>query len=135
MELRPNDYVGDTLINNDALIGGAVPVGANTLQMAVNRNNIMPHGAGKGNLILNGVSATVQAIYNLNGTNQIVNGLSSKGANQSNTFVQNALANTTSILTVGDNDATSTFAGVMRDNAGTGGILGPDKNRAAARSR
>src|SRR5207248_837689 len=56
----PNTYSGDTTIN------ASNATATSTLIIAAGRNNIMPHGAGKGNLNLYG--ATVFAAFNLNGT-------------------------------------------------------------------
>lgn len=124
-----NDYAGDTLVNNNAAIGGAAPAATNTLAFATGRNNVMPHGAGKGNLILNGIGGTtpVQAIVNLNGTTQTINGLSSTGASLADAIVQNALTGSTGTLIIGDGNATSTFGGVLRNNGGTGGTLAISK--------
>ena len=111
-----NDYAGDTRINGIA--GGTV---SSTLRIANSaNNNIMPHGitgsfnGGKtGNLVLNGVAATRQAIFDLNGSTQTINGLASTATSPANDFVQdNGPGNGT--LIVGDSDATSTFAGAIQ---------------------
>ena len=108
-----NDYAGDTLINNDATLGGAKPNASNTLQIAATRNNVMPHGVGKGNVILNAISGTITATFDLNGTSQTINGLASTAASASTNFVHNSLAGTTSTLTVGDGNATANFGGIL----------------------
>jgi len=121
-----NDYAGDTLIN------GTNATGASTLQMTTGRPHTMPHGAGKGNLILRGHSATVTATLNLNGTDQTVNGLSSMGTHSSAIISNSAVGMGT--LIVGDNDATATFAGQIRGanvgltkmGAGTQTLSGPN---------
>jgi fibronectin-binding autotransporter adhesin len=124
-----NDYAGDTMVNNNAAIGGAAPAATNTLAFATGRNNVMPHGVGKGNLILNGIGGAtpIQAIVNLNGTTQTINGLSSTGASLVDAIVQNALTGSTGTLIIGDGNATSTFGGVLRNNGGTGGTLAISK--------
>lgn len=104
-----NDYAGDTTIN------GTNATAASTLTIASGRNNIMPHGAGKGNVILNG--ATVVATFNLNNTSQTINGLSSTGA-VANAIVTSGAAGAVT-LTVGDGNATSSFGGTLQNGSGT----------------
>ncbi|MFN3407978.1 MAG: beta strand repeat-containing protein [Limisphaerales bacterium] len=108
----PHDYTGDTIINNPNATG------ANTLRIASASNNILPHGAGRGNIILNnnGTGSSWPTLV-LNGTTQTINGLSTSGVNQSNCWVQAGSGAAT--LVVGDNDASSTYLGVLRDLGGT----------------
>jgi autotransporter-associated beta strand protein len=114
-----NDWSGNTTISAATLrVGGA--------------GEVIPNGAGKGNTIING-DATLDAILDLNGQPETVNGLSSSGT-LSHVFVQNALASTTSTLTVGDNDQTATFGGVIRNNPGTGGTVALTKRGAGAQT-
>jgi fibronectin-binding autotransporter adhesin len=105
-----NDYAGDTLIN------GTNATAASTLQIAAGRNNVMPHGIGKGNVILRGISPTIAATFNLNGTDQIINGLSSIGT-IGNTFVTSSTAGAIT-LTVGDGNANGNFGGVIQNGSG-----------------
>lgn len=114
-----NDWSGNTTISAATLrVGGA--------------GEVIPNGPGKGNTTINGDS-TLDAILDLNGQGETVNGLSSSGT-LSHVFVQNALASTNSTLTVGDNDQTATFGGVLRDNSGTGGTLALTKRGAGAQT-
>jgi len=109
----PNDYAGDTVIN------GTNATAASPLQIATGRNNIMPHGVGKGNVVLNG--ATVVATFNLNGTSQIINGLNSTGAS-ANAIVTSGIAGAAT-LTVGDNNANGTFGGIIQNGSGAVGLV------------
>lgn len=98
-----NDWTGNLFIDGVRVILGA--------------SGVLPNGAGKGNVV---ISNSGFAILDLNGNSETINGLASLGANG---FVQNNAGSTTSTLTVGDGDATSTFSGVIRNNSGTGGTL------------
>ena len=97
-----NTYTGDTTINGGALQVGAV--------------GAVPYGAGKGNVSL-GSSGTLD----LSGYTTAINGLSGSGV------VDNSSA-TAVTFNVGDNNATSTFAGVIQNsNSAAGGLLALDK--------
>jgi fibronectin-binding autotransporter adhesin len=99
----PNDYSGDTII-------GSANQASDTLRMNAGFNNIMPHGAGKGNVILNGGSSTIAATFDLNGTTQTINGLTNTATSPATDFVTNSSA-TAATLMVGDNNASATFGG------------------------
>ncbi|MCU0784165.1 MAG: autotransporter-associated beta strand repeat-containing protein, partial [Verrucomicrobia bacterium] len=86
-----NDYTGATTISTGTLQLGA--------------NNVLPDGAGKGNVAVTGT-------LDLNTFSATINGLSGAGT-------VDTVAGGTPILTVGGNDATSTFSGVITDTAGT----------------
>jgi fibronectin-binding autotransporter adhesin len=114
-----NDWSGNTTISAATLrVGGA--------------GEVIPNGTGKGNTVING-DATLDAILDLNGQPETVNGLSSSGT-LSHVFVQNGLASTSSTLTVGDNDQTATFGGVIRNNPGTGGTVALTKRGAGTQT-
>jgi len=83
-----NTYSGDTTIS------------AGTLQMGAGA--ILPTGAGKGNLIVNGT-------LDLAGQSETINGLSGGGT------VDNVTGAAASTLTVGNNDVSSTFSGVIQN--------------------
>jgi len=85
-----NTYSGDTLIN------------AGTLRLAT--NNVIPTGTGKGNLAVNG-------ILELNGFSAGVNGLNGTG------LITNSGVNPVT-LTAGNNNASGSFSGAIRENAG-----------------
>ncbi|MFN3407973.1 MAG: beta strand repeat-containing protein [Limisphaerales bacterium] len=108
----PHDYTGDTIINNPNATG------ANTLRIgSASLNNILPHGPGKGNIILNNNGSGSWPTLVLNGSTQTINGLTTSGVNQSNAWVQ--AGSGTATLVVGDNNASSTYAGILRDQGGT----------------
>lgn len=90
-----NAYVGDTTF---AVGGGTIQLGS---------NNVLPDGTGKGNFV------TTNGLLNMNGFSDTVNGLSGTGT------VDNLAASTTSTLTVGGNNATSTFSGVLQNTGGS----------------
>ncbi len=93
--------------------------GNNTITCS--NNAVIPNGFGKGNVSLVGFSTgTVQ--WDLHGFNETINGLSTTG-NGPTCFIENNVASTVSTLTVGNNDQSGTFGGLIRDNAGTGGQL------------
>jgi autotransporter-associated beta strand protein len=111
----PNDYAGDTLING--INGGTTSTTLRICDPA--DNNIMPHGStgsyagGRtGNLILN--ANNLQAIFDLNGSTQTVNGLISTARNPVNNIVTDNGPGTGSLV-VGDSDASSTYAGVVQN--------------------
>jgi autotransporter-associated beta strand protein len=116
----PNSYTGDTVINfpTNANYTGT---SANTLQITSGANNIMPSGPGKGNVILNGVSASSWPTFDLNGTVQTINGLYAMGADAGNSFVENDLSLSAATLVVGADNSSPTYGGVLRDHgSGTG---------------
>jgi autotransporter-associated beta strand protein len=88
-----NSYAGNTMVisTNATLTLGAV--------------NQIPNGTGKGNLIV------TRGAFNLGGFSETINGLSGTGTVDG--------VSGTPILTAGDNNATSTFAGVIKNTAGT----------------
>ncbi len=110
-----NDYAGDTLIN------GTNSTAASTLQMTTGRPHTMPHGAGKGNLILNGAAATPSvATFNLNGTDQTINGLNSTGTVARAVITSGTAGPAT--LFVGDANANGSFGGTIQNGTGTVGL-------------
>lgn len=98
-----NDYAGDTTVATQwAGYNGA------TAQLKLGASDVIPHGAGKGNLVLND-GGTVD----LNGFGETVNGLSSAAAGA---LITNS-SPAASVLKVGAADASSSFSG------STGGAL------------
>ena len=101
-----NNYTGSTSISQGTLqlaAAGAIPTG------------------GTGNVLF--TTAGASAVLDLNGNNATVNGLSQPTASATNMVVNN-LSGGTATLSVGNNNATSTFAGVLADNnTGNGGAL------------
>ncbi len=112
----PNDYVGDTIINGIA--GGSISTTLRIFNAA--DNNIMPHGSTgsftngpTGNLVFNGVAGNRQAILDLNGSTQTVNGVTSTAASPANNIVTDNGPGTGALI-IGDNNASSTFGGVIQ---------------------
>lgn len=93
-----NDYQGDTIVNNN---GAGTSGVLSTLRLGA--DNAIPDGAGKGNVTVNGN-------LNLNGFTDTINGLSGTGV----------VATGSTILKVGNNDATSNFAGKLTSGVGGG---------------
>ena len=100
-----NDWGGDTTIEE-----GTVKLGA---------ANVLPNGASAGNLILknDGLSHTnntADTLLDLNGNSETVNGLSYDGASDLNKL-KITTGSGAPTLTVGDNDATATYAGILQN--------------------
>lgn len=108
-----NDWTGDT-----AIVGRTGSAG-NT-RLLLGNNDVIPDGLGKGNLILGntGNNNNSQCILDLNGFNETINGLVSFAGNEAIQFIENRAASTTSTLTVGNNDVSASFGGVIQDNGG-----------------
>ncbi len=100
-----NDYQGDTVI------GLNIAAGKSAI-LKLGASNQLPNGANAGNVVIhaNGAGA---GILDLNGSSDTINGLSGTG------IVDNTAAGAVT-LTVGDNNASSTFDGVL---CNTGGMV------------
>jgi autotransporter-associated beta strand protein len=83
-------YSGDTIVNGILRLGVT---------------NAIPAGSGKGNVMVNG-------LLDLNTNSLVINGLSGAGT-------VDTAAGGTPVLTVGSNNATSTFGGIIKNTAGT----------------
>jgi autotransporter-associated beta strand protein len=94
----PNNYQGTTTVE-----------AATVLSLAA--SNQLPNGGSAGNVALNGT-------LRFNGFSDTINGLSGTGTVDG--------VSGTSTLSIGDNNATSTFAGVLR-NSGVNAVLGLTK--------
>ncbi|MCL4207844.1 MAG: autotransporter-associated beta strand repeat-containing protein, partial [Pirellulaceae bacterium] len=103
-----NDYAGNTVL-------GAAGSG-NNATLRLGAADVIPHGAGKGNVVFN-ASASGTATFDLNGFSETINGLTSGGSGAN--VVDNTSGTGTYTLTVGDNDQTSTYGGVIRNASGT----------------
>ena len=108
-----NNYQGNTTIGTTALAywnnSGATP----TLQMAA--SNALPYGNSAGNVIF-GTGENNTVTLDLHGNNTQINGLTG-----SSNAVIDDLAATPATLTVGNNNQTSTFGGIIKS---TGAALG-----------
>ena len=98
-----NNWTGTTTVSHGTLKGGAT--------------NVIPHGAGTGNVVVNNSSTTIDSVLDLNGFDQQINGLSSSGADMTRVKVQNNSG--TATLTVGDNNASASYAGGILAGTGT----------------
>jgi autotransporter-associated beta strand protein len=92
---------GTLTLSGGNAYGGDTTISAGTLTLGA--TNAIPNGSGKGNVSVTGT-------LDLNGKSETINGLSGAGIVDGTTG--------TPILTVGDNDATSAFSGVMKNTAG-----------------
>ena len=106
-----NSYTGATTITDGTLKVGAA--------------DAIPNGAGKGNVVFDTAANT--AILDLNGNDVTINGLVQATASTANKVVNN-VSSRAKILTVGNADATSSFAGIIANNTGTGGTLALTKS-------
>ena len=110
-----NSYAGNTLIAG---------VTTNRVFLRLGAPDVVPDGPGKGDVFIfnNGAPASLS----LNGFSETVNGLSSlnpaTSTHSTDSQVDNGLAASTSLLTLGGNDASATFAGVIQ-NTGAGATL------------
>jgi autotransporter-associated beta strand protein len=87
-----NAWTGNTTINSGATL-------------ILSNSNVIPDGAGKGNVVVNGA-------FQMRGNEETINGLSGTGN------VTRGTAGT-STLTVGGNDATASFGGTIVNGSGT----------------
>jgi autotransporter-associated beta strand protein len=83
--------------------GGATAITAGTLRLGA--SGVIPDGTGKGDVSVTGT-------LDMNTFSETINGLNGAGT-------VDTVAGGTPILTVGNNDATSTFTGVIKNTAGT----------------
>jgi fibronectin-binding autotransporter adhesin len=103
-----NNWTGDTIIQGRFF-------GAQNGNVFINgTNDCLPNGFGKGNVILQTASGG-NVTWRLNGFNETINGLSTAGVGQNAATIQNNSASIPSTLTVGDNDQSGTFSGVISD--------------------
>jgi|GEM_PF-5684855 len=93
-----------TLSNTGNSYGGDTIVGTGRLRLGA--SNVIPDGAGKGNV-------TVTGTFDLNTFSETINGLSGAGT------VDNVAGAGSPVLTVGGNNATASFSGVIKNTTGT----------------
>ncbi|MEO5914377.1 MAG: autotransporter-associated beta strand repeat-containing protein [Luteolibacter sp.] len=118
-----NDLGGNIGINAGALGAGQVSghISSNSVQLRVGASGVIPNGGGKGNLVIGGGgNAANLATFDLNGFDEIINGLQSvtNGGSQDNTrIINNSTGSGIATLTLGDNDATANFGGRIVNGA------------------
>ncbi len=100
-----NDYTGNTTMDRGTL--------------RISAAGAIPSGSGAGNVVFD--NAANNAVLDLNGLSQTINGLVQSNTSTTNLVVNNLSG--TSTLAVGGNDASSTFAGILKNNTGSGGTL------------
>jgi autotransporter-associated beta strand protein len=92
---------------NTTLSAGVVRVGA---------SEVIPNGAGKGNVVINGsndTTVTNNSVLDLNGFTETINGLSSTGT-LTKAVVTSNLAGTGTLI-VGDNNANASYGGIIQN--------------------
>ena len=101
-----NDYQGDTVVGRT----NVAPTKDYTATLTLGAANQIPNGAGKGNVILNNNTASRTGNLNLAGFSETINGLGGNGTLDGTSG--------TPTLTLGDNNATATFSGILKNTAG-----------------
>ena len=82
-------------------------------------NEVVPHGVGRGNVVMNGNTSTGRIVFDLGGFNETINALITTPNNPAGAIVtSNGEAGTTSTLTLGSYDQSGIFAGIMQDGTG-----------------
>lgn len=101
-----NDFAGGLIIGSNG--------NSNSPTVQLGASEVISNGAGKGNVTLSGGATTGVSTLDLNGYNETINGLSSASVT-ARTVVTNT-AGTLSTLTLGDNDQSAVYAGVVTSN-------------------
>ena len=112
-----NDYAGDTRIGTE---GPAYWLGGNaSATLRLGADNVIPSGAGAGNVVVGYAYTGYPCTLDLHGYNASINGLTTNlTGNETIYAIVDNLSSVPSTLTVGNNDATSTFAGQIRSTSG-----------------
>ena len=106
-----SSYQGNTTIGTMA--SGFNSAGNPTLQLGI--NNALPFGTAAGNVVFGPPPGSNTATLDLNGYNAEINGL----VGGANTLVDNVSAGGSITLTLGNNNATASFGGVIQNSSGT----------------
>jgi autotransporter-associated beta strand protein len=106
----PSDYSGNTSLSTVGY--GGARTGASTI-LRLGADEQIPHGSGKGDLLLNGPNANNLTILELDGYDETINGLSN--VNAAGAVIRNT-GPEDSILTVGGINANGNFSGVISDS-------------------
>ena len=100
-----NNYTGDTIVGAN---GPGYYASGTKAWLKLGASGVIPNGAGYGNVIINSAYA---GVLDLAGFSQTINGLSGDGT------VDNSAG--AGSLSVGNNDTSSTFSGVLQNSTGT----------------
>ncbi len=115
-----NNYNGNTLISLGDYSGSYT--GCKCI-LKLGANEQIPNGAGDGLLVFNGADANHISVFELNGFNETVNGVSN--VNAASAIIQNTSTGA-STLTIGDGNTNSSYSGLITDG-GAGKTLGITK--------
>ncbi len=113
-----NNWAGNSTISLGTLKAGAASTAT---------TGVIPHGAGVGNVIINGGDTnpadTGLSTFDLNGFNVTINGLSST-IDTAGLLTQDVVSNSgaAATLSVGDNNAAGNFSGIIQNGAGSVGL-------------
>ncbi len=116
-----------TLSNTNNFWGGGTIVSSGTVSVGASStasSGVIPHGAGAGNVTINGgdsLSDPFNSVLNLAAFNLTINGLISAGSTGQDIVTDNGAGAST--LSVGDNDAGGTYAGIIENGTNGAGIL------------
>ncbi|MEX2141337.1 MAG: autotransporter-associated beta strand repeat-containing protein [Pirellulales bacterium] len=106
-----NDWRGTTTLNarnNDSVN-----------RFRLGNNEVVPHGVGRGNVVMNGNTSNGRIVFDLGGFNETINALMTTPSNPVGAIVTNNNETAaTSTLTLGDYDQSGIFAGIMQDGTG-----------------
>jgi autotransporter-associated beta strand protein len=105
-----NNWTGPTFIGTN---GPSYSSGGSAAWLQLGADGVLPNGSGYGDVY---ISSTYKGKLDMNGFSATINGLWGDGANA---IVDNVAGGGNSTLTVGNNDANSTFNGVIKNTAGS----------------
>ncbi|HUO08957.1 MAG TPA: autotransporter-associated beta strand repeat-containing protein [Phycisphaerae bacterium] len=107
---------GNAWTGNTTIVARTGATAGNTI-IHLGASEVIPNGFARGNLIFGISGDTVSTMtLDLNGFNETVNGvLTGTGATAANGFIENDAATTAATLTLGDNDQTAAFGGIIQN--------------------
>jgi autotransporter-associated beta strand protein len=112
---QANDYAGDTIVGSNP---SAWDNNGSFAALRLGNDEVIPHGIGKGNLIVTNGATTVankwNAYFQMNGFSETINGLTGNGVISNNAAPAVA-------LTLGAGDGSGVFTGII-DDAANGAI-------------
>jgi autotransporter-associated beta strand protein len=115
-----NDYTGNTTITNGAHNSTALTSRTN---LRLGASNVIPNGTNAGNVVfaLSGNNNASTVALDLNGFSETINGLT-VNAGAFTSRITNSSTTVSSVLTVGDNNTTSAFSGIIEDSNATNNL-------------